>query len=57
MGEEGREGRGQKKGGGGGWLNLPDPLVSYRRRQSDGPADKDFIDAVQHDWEDHEASK
>jgi hypothetical protein len=38
-------------------VNLVDPLASYRRRQSDGPASKEFIEAVQHDWEDHEKSK
>ena len=37
---------------GGGGVNLPDPLSDYRRRQSDGPADKEFCDAVQHDLED-----
>jgi hypothetical protein len=37
---------------GGGGVNLPDPLASYRRRQGDEPADKEFIEAVQHDYED-----
>jgi len=35
--------------GGGG---LPDPLALYRRRKNDEPADKDFIAAMQHDYED-----
>jgi transcriptional regulator with XRE-family HTH domain len=48
-------GRPENVGGGG--VNLPDPLASYRRRQGDGPASKEFIEAVQHDWEDHERSK
>ena len=30
-------------------MNLPDALSAYHRRQSDGPADKEFCDAVQHD--------
>ena len=33
-------------------MNLADPLSAYRRRQSDGPADKEFCDAIQHDLED-----
>ncbi len=37
---------------GGGGVNLPDPLASYHRRQGDEPADKEFIEAVQHDYED-----
>lgn len=41
----------------GGGVNLPDALSAYRRRASDGPASKEFIEAVQHDWEDHEKSK
>ena len=36
----------------GGGVNLPDPLASYRRRRGDEPADKDFIAAVQRDYED-----
>jgi hypothetical protein len=32
-------------------VNLPDPLASYRRRRGDEPADKDFIAAVQRDYE------
>ena len=36
------------RGGG----NLANPMDEYHRRQSDGPADKDFIAAVQHDYED-----
>jgi hypothetical protein len=35
--------------GGGGCLT---PLSDYRRRQSDGPASKEFIEAVQQDYED-----
>jgi DNA-binding XRE family transcriptional regulator len=35
----------------GGGVNLPDPLASYRRRQGDELADKEFIEAVQHDYE------
>jgi transcriptional regulator with XRE-family HTH domain len=42
---------------GGGGVNQPYTLASYRRRQGDGPASKEFIEAVQHDWEDHERSK
>ena len=37
---------------GGGGVNLPDPVFEYHRRQSDGPADKEFCDAIQHDLED-----
>ncbi len=37
---------------GGGGVNLPDPLALYHRRQGDEPADKEFIEAVQHDYED-----
>jgi hypothetical protein len=44
-------------GGGGGGVNLPDPLAAYHRGQGDEPADKEFIAAMQHDWEDHERSK
>lgn len=36
----------------GGGVNLPDALSAYHRRQSDGPADKEFCDAIQHDLED-----
>ena len=36
----------------GGGVNLPDPLSAYRRRANDGPASKEFCDAVQHDLED-----
>lgn len=36
----------------GGGVNLADPLSDYRRRQSDGPASKEFIEAVQQDYED-----
>jgi DNA-binding XRE family transcriptional regulator len=43
--------------GGGGGVSLVDPLASYHRRQGDGPASKEFIDAMQHDWEGHEKSK
>ena len=42
--------RPENVGGGGG--NLPDALSAYHRRQSDGPADKEFCDAIQHDLED-----
>jgi transcriptional regulator with XRE-family HTH domain len=38
--------------GGGGGVNLPDPLALYHRRQGDEPADKEFIEAVQQDYED-----
>jgi DNA-binding XRE family transcriptional regulator len=38
--------------GGGGGVNLPDALSAYHRRQSDGPASKEFCDAVQQDYED-----
>ena len=41
--------RPENVGGGG---NLPDALSAYHRRQSDGLADKEFCDAVQHDLED-----
>ena len=37
---------------GGGGVNLPDPLSSYRRRANDGPASKEFCDAIQRDLED-----
>jgi hypothetical protein len=40
--------RSENVGGG----DLPDPLTSYHRRQGDEPADKEFIEAVQHDYED-----
>ena len=33
-------------------VNLPDPVFEYHRRQSDGPASKEFCDAVQQDYED-----
>jgi hypothetical protein len=33
-------------------VNLPDPLALYHRRQGDEPADKEFIEAVQHDYKD-----
>ena len=35
----------------GGGVNLPDALSAYHRRQSDGPADKEFIEAMQKDRE------
>ena len=35
-----------------GGVNLPDALSAYHRRQSDGPASKEFCAAVQHDLED-----
>ena len=37
---------------GGGGVNLADPLSAYRRRANDGPASKEFIEAVQQDYED-----
>ena len=37
---------------GGGGVNLPDALSAYHRRQSDGPASKEFIEAVQQDYKD-----
>ena len=37
---------------GGGGVSLPDPLSAYRRRANDGPADKEFCDAIQHDLQD-----
>ena len=40
-----------------GGANLANPMDEYHRRQSDGPADKEFIAAVQHDYENHEKSK
>ncbi len=33
-------------------MNLPDALSAYHRRQSDGPASKEFIEAVQQDYKD-----
>jgi transcriptional regulator with XRE-family HTH domain len=42
---------------GGGGVNLPNPLASYQRRQGDELADKEFIEAVQHDYENYEKSK
>ena len=36
----------------GGGVSLPDALSAYRRRANDGPASKEFIDAVQQDYED-----
>ena len=36
------------RGGG----NLANPVDEYHRRQSDGPASKEFIEAVQQDYED-----
>ena len=41
----------------GGGVNLPDPLSDYRRRQSDGPASKEFCDAMEKDYKDYDKQK
>ena len=43
--------------GGGGGVSLPDPLSDYRRRQSDGPASKEFCDAMEKDYKDYDKQK
>ena len=41
----------------GGGVNLPDALSDYRRRQSDGPASKEFCDAMEKDYKDYDKQK
>ena len=47
--------RPENVGGGGG--NLPDALSAYHRRQSDGPASKEFCDAMEKDYKDYDKQK
>ena len=42
---------------GGGGVNLPDALSAYHRRQSDGPASKEFCDAMEKDYKDYDKQK